>query len=86
MSVWGAKRQYFGFGWKGPDAPTTFAAIADLPYSLFFDSARPGHPLSRYSFLCWQPFETIECKDGTITIRNDEQTLSYEGDPFSAVQ
>ena len=26
MSVWGAKRQYFGFGWKGPDAPTTFAA------------------------------------------------------------
>ena len=42
MTAWGKKRQYFGFGWKGPDAPSTFAAIADIPYSLFFDSARPG--------------------------------------------
>jgi para-aminobenzoate synthetase component 1 len=86
MSTWGTKRQYFGFGWKGPDAPTTFAALADMPYSLFFDSARPGHPLNRYSFICWSPFETIESKDGHITITNSEQQLSYEGDPFTAVQ
>lgn len=86
MRTWGTKRQYFGFGWKGPDAPTTFAALADLPYSLFFDSARPGHALSRYSFICWSPFETIESKDGQITITNTDQSLSFEGDPFTAVQ
>jgi para-aminobenzoate synthetase component 1 len=86
MSTRGTKRQYFGFGWKGPDPVTTFATIADIPYSLFFDSARPDHPLNRYSFICWQPFETIESKDGQITITNAEQKLSFHGDPFSAVQ
>lgn len=86
MSAWGKKRQYFGFGWKGPDAPTTFAALADIPYSLFFDSARPGHPLNRYSFICWHPFETIESKDGMVTITNPDQQLSYPADPFDVVK
>ncbi len=86
MTAWGKKRQYFGFGWKGPDAPSTFAAIADIPYSLFFDSARPGHPLSRYSFICWHPFETIEAKDGQVTITNADQQLSFQADPFAALK
>lgn len=86
MIAWGKKRQYFGFGWKGPDAPATFAAIADEPYSLFFDSARPGHPLNRYSFICWKPFETIEAKDGQVTITNADQQLSFRADPFAVLK
>ncbi len=86
MTAWGKKRQYFGFGWKGPDAPATFAALADIPYSLFFDSARPGHPLNRYSFICWHPFETIESKDGIVTITNADQQLSFPADPFAVLK
>ncbi|MCB9990932.1 MAG: aminodeoxychorismate synthase component I [Rhodospirillales bacterium] len=63
-----------------------FAALARQPYSLFFDSADASHELNRYSFIAFQPIETIESKDGKITVTNREQQLSFFGNPFDALK
>lgn len=63
-----------------------FSRLHDQPYSLFFDSADPAHDLSRYSFIAWHPFETIEAKNGKITVTNKAQQLTFSGDPFSALK
>src|SRR5687768_4015625 len=83
---WAARKQLFVYAWKDSDAFRSFAPLADQPYSLFFDSARPGHPLNRYSYICWHPFETIECKDGRVTITNRENQFTYNADPFIVVR
>ena len=69
--------------WSGADAITCARALADKPYTLFFDSNRPEHPLNRWSFICFDPVETIETKNGTIT-HND--TLVQETDFFKFLQ
>lgn len=83
---WAARKQLHVMPWKDTDAFRTFARLADQPYSLFFDSAREGHPLSRYSYICWHPFETIECKDGRVTITNRENQFTYTADPFIVIR
>ncbi|MEM9469442.1 MAG: anthranilate synthase component I family protein [Pseudomonadota bacterium] len=47
-----------------------FQALADRPYTLFFDSNRPSHPCSEWSFICWDPIETIQTKNGVIFLDN----------------
>ena len=69
--------------WSGADAITCARALANKPYTLFFDSNRPEHPLNRWSFICFDPVETIETKNGTIT-HND--TLVQETDFFKFLQ
>ncbi len=86
MMNWAAKKQMFVFPWKGKNPYVDFAGLADQPYSLFFDSAREGHPANRHSYLCWHPFETIECKDGRVTITNRENQFTYHADPFVVVR
>jgi len=76
----------FIFKWTGSDPVKTFSVLADQPYSLFFDSARPDHPLNRYSYICWDPFETIESKNGIVSIYNKEQKLSLRANPFQVVK
>ncbi|PZQ47856.1 MAG: aminodeoxychorismate synthase, component I [Micavibrio aeruginosavorus] len=76
----------FVYPWSGPDAVRSFAPLAAQPYALFFDSSRDGHPLSRVSYLCWHPFETIESKDGRITITNKDHQFTYQGDAFKVVK
>lgn len=83
---WAARKQMYVFPWKDMDAFRTFAPLADQPYSLFFDSARDGHPLNRYSYIVWHPLETIECKDGRVTITNRENQFTYHADPFIVVR
>lgn len=72
------QKQLFVYDWQGPDAPSSFAAIADIPYSIFFDSAMEQHPLSRYSYLCWNPFDIIDTpeqlKDRLDFYQGDFQT------------
>lgn len=86
MMNWAAKKQMFVYAWQGKNAFADFAPLASQPYSLFFDSARDGHPLSRYSYLCWHPFETIESTDGRVTITNRENQFTYNADPFVVVR
>jgi para-aminobenzoate synthetase component 1 len=62
------------------------AACAAAPYSLWFDSADRAHSLARYSFIAFHPFETIEGKNGRVTITNRDQQLSLDGDPFAILQ
>lgn len=57
-----------------------------MPYSLLLDSADSNHPASRYSFAMCQPIETIDAKDGKITVTNWEQKLSFTGDPFDTLR
>lgn len=53
--------------WDRIDAAQCFESIAGQPYALFFDSNDAKHPLSRWSFICWAPIETIEIKNNIIT-------------------
>lgn len=66
-----------------PDAPQTlFGAIAHTPYALFFDSARTGDALGRYSFIAAHPDEIIETR-GTKTTVTDSQgrPVAHAGGP-----
>ncbi len=67
-------------------APEIFRCFADERYSLLFDSARPGHPLHQFSYICALPFETIESKNGRVTVTNSEQSLSIDTDPFDTIR
>jgi para-aminobenzoate synthetase component 1 len=63
-----------------------FTPFSSDRYSLFFDSAREGHPLNRFSYLCVHPFETIEAKNGRVTVTNAQQSLSLTADPFAVIK
>jgi para-aminobenzoate synthetase component I len=63
-----------------------FAALEHLPYSLLLDSADLNHPTGRYSFIVSHPIETIEAKNGEITITNWHKQEKLTGDPFRIVQ
>lgn len=52
--------------WGGPDALECYQALHDEPYALFFDSNCPSHPLNKWSFICWNPIETVTAKNGMI--------------------
>src|SRR5688572_10487418 len=76
----------FTFPWNDMNAARIFANVAAQPYSLFFDSARPGHPANLYSYICFAPFEMIESKNGKVTVTNREQQLSFHAGPFSVLK
>jgi para-aminobenzoate synthetase component 1 len=63
-----------------------FSALEHLPYSLLLDSADVGHPTGRFSFIVSHPIETIESKNGIVTITNWDKQEKREGDPFKIVQ
>jgi len=68
------------------DPLETFACLQHEPYSLFFDSADARHPASRYSFIAYHPFETIESWNGAVLVTNKEEQLSLQGNPFRILQ
>jgi para-aminobenzoate synthetase component I len=71
---------------EGLDPVETFASFHAMPYSLFFDSADREHPAARHSFIAFHPFETIESKDGKVTVTNREHQISFRADPFAVVR
>ena len=68
------------------DPLRAFAALEHLPYSLFFDSADRKHPAARYSFVVSHPIETIESKNGKLTLTNWEEQTTQEGCAFDIVE
>ncbi len=86
MTPWGQKKRLFAYRWQGLDALQTFAPLSAQPYAIFLDSNRAGHALSRYSYILWHPFETIESKDGTVTVTNTESCFSYRADAFQVTR
>ena len=66
--------------WDGPDAITCAEALCDLPYTLFFDSNRPSHPLNQWSFICWNPVEAMSVKnqDGDFFADLQSRLQSYD--------
>ncbi len=64
------------------DISAWLQALADLPGLVFLDSARPGGPLGRYSFLAADPIHRIEAKNGRVTLDGE----SVDGDPFAVTQ
>ncbi len=63
------------------DAFAAFRRFADLPGAVFLDSARPGAPFGRYSFIAADPFLTLASRDGRISCGD----ASWSGDPFAAL-
>jgi len=78
--------QLFAFPLESRDPVEAFACCHDQPYSLFLDSADRAHPAARYSFIAYHPFETVEAKDGTVTVTNRDQQLSFRADPFTVLK
>ncbi|MBX2834609.1 MAG: aminodeoxychorismate synthase component I [Micavibrio sp.] len=70
---------------KIKDPLAVYAALEHLPYSLLLDSADRNHPNARYSFVVSHPIETIESKDGEITITNWEEQKKTEGNVFDLI-
>ncbi|MCB1533050.1 MAG: aminodeoxychorismate synthase component I [Alphaproteobacteria bacterium] len=68
------------------DPAPLFACLQQQSYALFLDSADRSHQDARYSFICAFPQETIEAKNGVITVRNAHGNDTYEGDPFAVLQ
>lgn len=65
------------------DPVAVFAALADRPYSLFFDSADSDHPAGRYSFIAFDPVEIVEARAGLITLTDRYGPKTFRGDPFA---
>lgn len=80
------QKRLFVYDWQGPDAATCFTPLSALPYSIFLDSNMGGHALSRVSYVLWHPFETIESKNGRVTITNRDHQFSYNADLFKVVR
>lgn len=83
---WGQKKRLFVFPWQGLDPVESFAPLANLPYSVFLDSSKKNHPLSRYSYIGWHPFETIESRCGRVTITNADHQFTYAAEAFQVVR
>ncbi len=84
--IWQTPKRLFSYDLQGFEAIELFASVAHLPYSIFLDSNRAGHPLSSHSYICWEPFETIESLDGRVTVTNKDNQFSYAADPFQVVR
>lgn len=77
-----ADRSLFAFNLTNKNPLDYAGALHSLPYTLFLDSADRTNPQSRYSFIAFAPFETIESKNGRVTVSNADQQLSFIRDPF----
>lgn len=62
------------------------SALHANPYTLFFDSADPSHLDSRFSYIAFGPFETIEATGRKVTVTNWEMQTNLRGDPLRIVQ
>ena len=64
------------------DASACFAAIADLPWAIWLDSAGRG----RYDILCAQPVATLVTRGTETTITDSEGERRSDADPFELVR
>ncbi len=64
------------------DPEEAFSALQTQPYSLWLDSADTNHPQGRFSYIVSHPVETIEAKDGRVTVTNAGQQTVLRCDPF----
>jgi len=64
------------------DPLDAFARFAGRPGAVFLDSALPGGPIGRYSFVAADPFLVLRSRDGRI-LRGEIET---RGDPFAVLQ
>jgi len=64
------------------DAATCYAAIADLPWAVWLDSAGMG----RYDILCAQPVATLLTRDGLTEINDANGMRCSSDDPFDLLR
>lgn len=69
--------------WSYNKALESYACVANKPYSLFFDSSMKSHPLSKWSFIAFDPIETIESKNDVVKHNN---IAIKESDVFSFIK
>lgn len=84
--TYGQTKRLFVYDWRIAGPAESFAPLAPQPYSLFLDSAREGHPLARYSYICWHPFETIEACGNRVTVTNPDHQFTYAADIFRVIR
>ena len=63
-----------------------FSAFCDTPYSLLFDSADTSHSLGHFSYILFQPIETIETVGNRTTVTNLKKQSVFESDPFEVIK
>ncbi len=72
--------------WPYFDPAVDFERLESQRYALLFDSNCPGSPQNRYSYICWDPVEIIESKNGLVSITNSEQVSSFTANPFDILR
>lgn len=60
--------------------------LRDRPYSFLLESVEGGEKWARYSFIGADPFLTVTCRDGQVTLTGKDGTKHLKGDPFAVVQ
>lgn len=63
-----------------------FAALHDRAGSLWLDSADRAHQLARYSFIAFDPYETLESRNGQTVIKGRNGIFILSGEPFTILQ
>ncbi len=89
MSLWGKRRRIYSFKWDEDiafDPARAFSPFSNAPYSLFFDSAQTNPETGQNSFICLSPFETIESKNGVVTLSQGAEVKTVKENPFRVLQ
>ncbi len=68
------------------DSSSLFSAIADLPWSVFLDSGKPGSNQGRYDVLAAEPRTTVVTQNGTTRISSPNGNATSTSSPFSLVK
>jgi para-aminobenzoate synthetase component 1 len=65
------------------DLPALLRRFAQVPYMLFFDSARAEAPLGRYSSLTADPYEVIlSRRGGVVSVQAGQSQVMRDADPI----
>ncbi|MBD3334110.1 MAG: aminodeoxychorismate synthase component I [Candidatus Eisenbacteria bacterium] len=74
----------------GPPPEELFRTLAPAEKPAWLDSSADDHELSRFSYLAWDPWATLEWRaDGhgaRLTLEDSRDTLSLGHDPFQALE
>ncbi|MBK6742155.1 MAG: aminodeoxychorismate synthase component I [Hydrogenophilales bacterium] len=69
------------------DSAGLFEQIADAPWSMFFDSGRPGSASGRYDILTARPWATLVTRRGKTEIQRSGQPARHsDRDPFELIR
>jgi para-aminobenzoate synthetase component I len=69
-----------------PDSARIFSAIADLPWSVFLDSGKPGSVQGRYDVMAAEPVATFVTRNGSTRVSSPTSHTVSTDQPFNLIR